>query len=48
MTCWRCQKDMTVQEHDLPDTEKALQLLTFLPLRFWVCACGAREMETLA
>lgn len=47
MTCWRCRKEMVEQEHDLPDAERALQFLTATSLRFWVCACGAREMERL-
>lgn len=47
MTCWKCRKEMAKLEGFRSDTEKALQLLTPTPLLFWVCECGAREMEVV-
>lgn len=51
MTCWQCHKEMSVQEptaeRPLRDIERAIQHLTPTPLQFWVCECGAREMETI-
>lgn len=45
MTCWKCNATM-VEETELDTRERALQILTHAPLRFWLCACGAREMKT--